>query len=82
MRTTALSRPRAVSATCDATHLHVTIADRRVVSVPLVWFDWLAGATTAQRNDLRVIEGGAGIVWDQLDDSLSVPALLGLPEYL
>jgi hypothetical protein len=25
-------------------------------------------------------DGGAGIVWNQLDVSLSVPGLLGLPE--
>jgi hypothetical protein len=59
----------------------VTIEDGRVVSVPLDWFDWLVGATPEQRADLKIIEGGAGIVWNQLDDSLSVPALLGLPEH-
>jgi hypothetical protein len=80
-RTTALDRPRAVSAVCDDDNLHVTIEDGRVISVPLDWFDWLASASLAQRNDIRITEGGAGIVWNQLDDSLSVPGLLGLPEY-
>jgi len=81
MTTSTLSRPRAVSAACDTTHLHVTIADGRVISVPLDWFDWLANATPAQRDDLKISEGGAGIWWEQLEDGLSVPALLGLPEY-
>ncbi len=79
--TTTLSRPRAVSALCDDARLHVTITDGRVVSVPIDWFDWLAGATPAQRDDLKIIEGGAGIWWEQLEDGVSVPGLLGLPEY-
>jgi hypothetical protein len=40
-----------------------------------------ASATEAQRGDLAIIEGGAGIWWDQLDEGLSVPGLLGLPEW-
>jgi hypothetical protein len=59
----------------------VTIADGRVVSVPLDWFDWLAGATPEQRADLKIIEGGAGLWWEQLEDGVSVPGVLGLPEY-
>ena len=51
-----------------------------MVSVPLDWFDWLVGAEPAQRDDLKIIEGGAGIWWEQLDDGVSVPGLLGLPE--
>ena len=47
--------------------------------MPIAWWDWLAGATDAQRSDLAIIEGGQGIWWDQLDDGLSVPGLFGLP---
>ena len=75
------SRPRAVSAIVDATSLRVTIADGREVSVPVSWFDWLAGATDAQRHDIRIIEGGVGVWWEQLEDGVSVPWLLGLPEF-
>jgi hypothetical protein len=65
----------------DETSLRVTLEDGRQVAVPVEWFDWLASGTPAQRNDLTIIEGGAGIVWNQLGDSLSVPRLLGLPEF-
>jgi hypothetical protein len=80
-RNAALNRPRAVSAIVDATSLRVTLEDGREVAVPVEWFDWLARGTASQRNDLTIIEDGAGIVWNQLDDSLSVPRLLGLPEF-
>jgi hypothetical protein len=77
----ALRRPRAASALVDESHLRVTLEDGREIAVPIRWFEWLARATPAQRNDLTIIEGGAGIVWNSLDDSLSVPGLLGLPEH-
>ena len=80
-KSTALDRPRAISAEVDETHLRVALSDGREVLVPVAWFDWLTAGTPAQRNDLTIIEGGAGIVWNQLDDSRSVPGLLGLPEW-
>jgi hypothetical protein len=80
-RDRAISRPRAASATVDARLLRVTLLDGREIGVPVEWFDWLQRGPQAQRADLTIIEDGAGIVWNQLDDSLSVPSLLGLPEY-
>jgi hypothetical protein len=80
-RDRATSRPWAASAIVNATHLRVTLLDGREIAVPVEWFDWLERGTQAQRADLTIIEDGAGIVWNQLDDSLSVPGLLGLPEY-
>ncbi len=76
-----LKRPRAVSAVVDETRLWVKLVDGREIGVPVEWFDWLARGTASQRNDLTIIEDGAGIVWNQLADSLSVLRLLGLPEY-
>jgi len=32
-------------------------------------------------RDIRIIEGGVGIWWDQLEDGVSVPWLFGLPEW-
>jgi len=76
-----LSRPRAIRARVDADRLWVSLQDGRDVSVPIDWFDWLASAPDDQRHDIRIIEGGAGIWWEQLDDGVSVPWLFGLPEY-
>ena len=76
-----LSRPRAVRTRVDADRLWVSLEDGRDVSVPVDWFDWLAKATDDQRRDIRIIEGGAGIWWDQLEDGVSVPWLFGLPDY-
>ena len=71
--------PTAVAADVRDDRLLVTLVDGRELSVPIAWWDWLAGATDAQRSDLEIIEGGQGLWWDQLDDGLSVPGLFGLP---
>jgi hypothetical protein len=65
----------------DADRLWVSLEDGRDVSVPVAWFEWLARATEDQRHDIRIIEGGAGIWWAQLEDGVSVPWLFGLPEF-
>jgi hypothetical protein len=74
-----LSRPRASAVAVDDTYLRVTLVDGREISAPLNWFDWLARATDAQRQDFRIVGNGAGIWWEGLDDGVSVPLLLGLP---
>jgi hypothetical protein len=54
---------------------------KRELTVPIAWFDWLAGASDAQRSDYQLIEGGGGIWWEQLEESLSIAGLLGVPEF-
>ena len=80
-RSPSLTRPRAARARVDADRLWVSLQDGRDVSVPLEWFDWLASATEDQRHDMRIVEGGVGIWWEQLEDGVSVPWLFGLPEF-
>jgi len=72
-------RPTAAAAVVLGDRLSVTLNDGRELSVPLSWFDWLAKAPHAKRSDLTIIEGGLGIWWEQLNDGVSVPGLLGLP---
>ena len=73
------SRPIATAAVVAAGRLHVTLVDGREVIVPLSWFDWLANATDEQRSKVDLIEGGEGLWWEELDEGVSVPGLLGLP---
>ncbi len=75
------ARPRATRAWVAGPRLWIDLEDGRQLGVPLQWFDWLANATDRQRAGLRIIEGGAGIWWEALDDGISVPGLLGLPEH-
>ena len=73
------TRPRATTAAVDGERLRVTLTDGRDVSIPTSWYAWLHDARPEQQADVSVIDGGLGIWWEQLDDGLSVPGLLGQP---
>ncbi len=68
--------PRAVDVQCDDDNLTVALADGRRLSVPLAWFPRLLHASVDQRNDWRILGDGHGIHWADLDEDLSVAALL------
>jgi hypothetical protein len=70
-----------MSAAVADDRLRVDLEDGRELSVPVDWFGWLAAATDEQRSDLEVIEYGLGIWWEELDEGVSVPWLLGLPHH-
>ncbi len=59
--------------------LRLALADGRELSVPLEWLPRLRDATPEQRNNWRVIGRGEGIHWPDIDEDVSVNALLGLP---
>lgn len=75
-----LTSPRAASVAIEGDHLRVALQDQREITVPLAWFDWLERASLEQRDDFTIIGDGQGIWWNELDDGVSVPGLLGLPE--
>ncbi|MBW3541116.1 MAG: DUF2442 domain-containing protein [Planctomycetes bacterium] len=56
--------------------LTVDLSDGRSVSAPLGWYPRLAHATEVERRDWRLIAGGSGIHWPQLDEDISVQSLL------
>lgn len=60
----------------DATMMRVLLADGREISVPLEWFPRLRDASKKQRENYRLIGGGVGIHWEELDEDVSISALL------
>ena len=68
--------PRAVEVTSTADALRVRLADGRELSVPLEWFPRLRAAPPEQRAQYRLIGGGIGIHWPDLDEDISVEGLL------
>jgi len=56
--------------------LVVSLADGRQVSAPLEWFPRLRGATAKQRKNWRLIGGGIGFHWEDIDEDISVRSLL------
>jgi hypothetical protein len=68
--------PRAVEVSVTADTLRVRLADGRELTVPVAWFPRLERAPTHARNNYRLIGGGIGISWPDLDEDLSVEGLL------
>jgi hypothetical protein len=66
----------AVDVECSGDALRVTLTDGRVVSVPLVWFQRLAGASRREQSEWELIGGGIGIHWEAIDEDISVASLL------
>ena len=56
--------------------LMVDLADGRTITVPLVWFPRLSNGSAAERENWRLIGGGEGIHWPDLDEDISVASLL------
>ena len=67
----------ATTVQCDAHMLHVFLQDGRQISVPLEWFPRLRNASEKQRKRWKLIGQGIGIRWLEVDEDISVAALLG-----
>lgn len=66
----------AVRVSFDDEALHMELSDGRTISAPLEWFPRLRAATEAQRANWRLIGGGVGVHWEDLDEDLSVAGML------
>ena len=56
--------------------LTVELGDGRRISAPIEWYPRLAHATQQERNNWRLIGGGRGIHWGDLDEDISIESLL------
>jgi hypothetical protein len=63
-----------VSVTDDT--LTVDLADGRTLSVPLAWYPRLLHGTPEERRNWRLIGGGVGIHWPDLDEDISIEGML------
>jgi len=60
----------------DSEMMHIRLLDGREISIHLEWFPKLREATIEQRMKWRMIGKGVGIHWEELDEDISVAALL------
>ena len=56
--------------------LALELADGRTVSAPLAWYLRLLHGTTKERANWRLIGGGEGVHWPDLDEDISVENIL------
>ncbi len=70
--------PLAVDVSVTPHALQLVLADGRELSAPLAWFPRLAYATPQQQSNWRLIGGGIGIHWPDIDEDISVESLLAV----
>ncbi len=60
----------------DDEMMRVSLADGRVIGVPLAWFPLLMNATPEQRARCEIGGGGTSLHWPEIDEDLSVAGLM------
>jgi hypothetical protein len=60
----------------DDSMMWVELVDGRQLGIPLAFFPRLLQATPEQRQACVISGGGLGLHWDELDEDISVPALI------
>jgi hypothetical protein len=70
------SGQRATDVRITADMLTVYLSDGRSVSAPLEWYPRLLYGRRKERLNFRLIAGGEGIHWPDLDEDISVENLL------
>ena len=68
--------PMASDVWFDSVMMHIRLLDGREISIPLEWFPRLRDAKEGERKKWRLIGKGVGIHWEELDEDISVDALL------
>jgi hypothetical protein len=60
----------------DEALMHVSLADGRILSAPLIWFPLLQAATPEQRANYEIAGGGISLHWPEIDEDLSIAGLM------
>jgi len=60
----------------DEAHVTFELADGRVISAPLDWYPRLKKGTAEQRGRWRLIGGGEGVHWPDVDEDISAEGML------
>ena len=68
--------PSAVRARIVDDAVVIDLSDGRTVTAPLAWYPRLLHGTARERRHWRLIGGGEGVHWPDLDEDLSVEGLL------
>ncbi len=74
--TTEIYPPLAARVSIDADALEVALDDGRTITVPLAWYPRLLHALPAELANYRLIGNGSGIHWPDVEEDVSVAALL------
>ena len=73
---TNLARPAATRVSVTDSTIDVELNDGRSLSVPISWYPRLEHATEAERANWTLTGSGLGIHWPEIDEDISVEAVV------
>ena len=73
---TLATETKATGVSFDHDNMWMELADGRKLSVPLAYFPRLLHATPRQRKNYTISGGGIGLHWEDIDEDISVRALM------
>lgn len=76
MNTAAKAEPLATDVEVTEDEIIAHLSDGRTISVPLAWSWRLSEASPEQRANFRLIGGGQGIRWPDVDEDISIQGML------
>src|SRR5262245_18243828 len=78
MSSSTVETREALATQCEVSEdtLSVDLADGRMIAVPVAWYPRLDHGSTEERGNWRLLGGGRGIHWPDLDEDISVANLL------
>jgi hypothetical protein len=74
-----VSDPTVVDVAVSHVAPRIVLSDGRALSAPPAWFPRLRDVTPAQRQNWEAIARGHGVHWPDIDEDISVRALMGRP---
>ncbi len=66
----------AVEVWFDQLKMFVRLEDGREIAIPIDWFPRLREASEKEKNNWRLVGGGEGIHWKDIDEDILVAGLL------
>lgn len=60
--------------------LFFVLEDGRQLGLPIAWSERLAKASPEQRANWELNGDGVGVHWPEIDEDLSAPGVVGLPD--
>lgn len=69
-------RPCATNVEVTENTINIDLHDGRSLSVPLSWYPRLEHATPEERNRYELIGSGYGIHWPEIDEDISIEAVI------
>ena len=78
MSSSTVETPEALATLVEVSEetLSVELSDGRTIAAPIAWYPRLEHATAEERNSWRLIGGGRGVHWPEIDEDISVANLL------